>query len=467
MFNLTILRRDKKEKGLNRLAHQGLIKTVIGGYWSLTPRLGDMANNGSINAYNLPQGIISHLFRAIANGSSGVISKVGLHTFVDPRNGGGKLNKNTTDEIVKVISINGEEQLFYSKCQLNFALLRGSIADEDGNISMSLEVGLQDVLAQAQATKNSGGVVIVQVLEVVLSGKLRPQDVKIPGMLVDYIVIADEHDHWQTYGEKFNPKFTSVLGNNNSSNVSKIPLCIRKIIARRAYMEILKCDKHPVINLGIGIPEYISNVAREEGTTNFTLTVESGAVGGYPAGGLSFGASIYPQAFLEQSAQFDFYDGGGLDIAFLGFGEIDNLGNVNVGRIGERINGVGGFINISQSAKQLVFCGTFTASGLEVECDSGKLNIIEEGKIKKFIKQVQQINFNAKYSAGAMQSVKYITERGVFELINNQLVLTEVAPGIDIEKDILSMSDLEIVVSDNISEMDSRIFYYDNMKSYF
>lgn len=448
---------DKNTRGLNQLAHAGLLKKVIGGYWALTPKLGEIAKQENIEAYNWPQGIISHLYRAIASGKPGVISSIGLHTFIDPRYGGGKLNKNTHDNLVELIMLQGKEQLFYPAFPINCAFLRGSVADTNGNISMFAEANFHDNLIQAQAVKNSGGIVFVQVLNVVKKNTLPAHEVKIPGALVDYLVVADEKDHWQTYGEKFNPSFTGTIQTKNKTLTIPSPLTIKKIIARRAYLETLKY-KNAIINLGIGTPEYLSHVALEENKTNFTLTVESGAFGGYPAGGLSFGASISPQAILEQSTQFDFYDGGGIDIAFLGFGEVDSNGNVNVGKLGEKINGVGGFINISQTSKKLVFCGAFTAGGLEIASGDGKLIILKEGSIKKFTKKVQELDFNAHYSAKNKKQIMYITERAVFELINGSMTLTEFAPGIDIKKDILNRADFEIIVSNSVKEMDTAIF---------
>lgn len=455
---------DKLDRGLNQLALNGLIKKVIGGYWALTPKLGEMAQKEQIEAYNFPQGVISHLFRAIAGGKAGVITPIGLNTFIDPRKEGGKLNVRAQENHVELITLRDKEQLFYPSFPIHCALLRGTVADEEGNITMSSETSFQDNLAQAQAVRNSGGIVIVQVLKVVESGSIPAHHIRIPGILVDYLVVANEENHWQTYGEKFNPAFIGAIKPTFQIYQKLLRLDSKKIIGRRAYLEILRYS-NPVINLGIGIPEYVSHVAKEEDESNFTLTVESGAIGGYPAGGLSFGASVNPEAILEQAAQFDFYDGGGLDIAFLGFGEIDQDGNVNVGKLGNKINGIGGFVNISQASKRIVFCGTFTASGLRVVCNAGKLQIIEEGKIQKFVKNLQQINFNVKSSEASKQKVTYITERAVFELTNGKMTLTEIAPGIDIKKDILNHTEMEIIVSNSIREMNPIIFLDTKMKN--
>lgn len=454
---------DRGVRGLNQLSHRGLIKKVIGGYWSLTPELSEMALKGHIQAYNWPQGVISHLFRAIAAGKPGVISPIGLHTFVDPRQGGGKLNDKTQADLVEVVTLQGKEQLFYPALSIHYAFLRGTIADENGNISMQDEATFQDNLAQAQAVHNSGGIVIVQVLNVVKAGSLPAHSIRIPGIFVDYLVIAREDEHWQTYGERFNRFFTGNVRSFSNDSYQISAINAKKIIARRAYLEALKYD-NPVINLGIGLPEYLSKIAREEDYQPFTLTVESGAIGGYPAGELSFGASIDPHVVLEQASQFDFYDGGGIDLAFLGFGQVDQHGHVNVSHLGDRLNGVGGFINIAQSAKRTIFCGTFTASGLEIAVQSGKLNILKEGKIKKFVKEVNQINFNANYKRSYQnEEITYITERAVLKLINNQLTLVEIAPGIDIQRDILDQSNVKIVVSKFIRQMDDKIFLNERM----
>lgn len=449
---------DKGTRGLNQLAHEGLIKRVIGGYWALTPQLTKMVKDNLIEAYNLPQGVISHLFRVIASGKPGLISPVGIATSIDPRYGGGKMNNKTKEDKVELITVNGMEQLFYHSHRIDCALLRGSFADEDGNISMQYEANLQDNLVQAQAAKSSGGIVIVQVLDVLPRGSLSIQDIRIPGVFVDYVVIAHPDNHWQTYAVQFDESFTGRKQNKVYHRTKATPMNEKKIIARRAYLEILKY-KNPIINLGIGLPEYISEIALEEKNDNFTLTVESGAIGGYPAGGMSFGASYHPVAFLEQASQFDFYDGGGLDIAFLSFGEVDSYGNVNINRLGASINGVGGFINISQATKRIVFCGTFTTKGLEIDVNQGRLHIVKEGAVRKFVKDVVEINFNASIIEPHKKHITYITERGVFELINGNLVLTEIAAGIDIQKDILNKSDAKIIVSENITEMNKEIFF--------
>ncbi|MBU3112894.1 acyl CoA:acetate/3-ketoacid CoA transferase [Clostridium lacusfryxellense] len=451
---------DAKEKGLNRLAHEGLVSKVIGGHWGLSPKLAKLAIENKIQAYNLPQGVISNLFRDIAAGKPGSITHVGLKTFVDPRIEGGKLNSCTKEDIVKVIEIENKEYLFYKTFPINVALIRATYADESGNATMEKEAVVLDVLSIAQAAKNSGGIVILQVEKVVANGTLDPRNVKIPGILVDAIVISKPENHMQTYAEQFNPSYNGEI-KMAVDNIQSLELNVRKIISRRASMELIP---NAITNLGIGVPEGISMVANEEGIGDkMVLTLESGPIGGIPAGGLSFGASINPEMILDQNSQFDFYDGGGLDVAFLGLAQCDARGNINVSKFGPKIAGCGGFINITQNSKKVVFCGTFTAGGLNIAIQDGKLKIIHEGKTNKFTSAVEQITFSGEYAVDVAQSVLYITERAVFELSNKGVVLTEIAPGIDLEKDILAHMDFKPIISENLHLMDERIFKEEKM----
>ncbi|MBU3157889.1 acyl CoA:acetate/3-ketoacid CoA transferase [Clostridium estertheticum] len=446
---------DSKDKGLNRLGVEGLVSKVIGGHWGLSPKLSNLAIENKIQAYNLPQGVISNLYRDIASGKPGTITHVGLKTFVDPRIDGGKLNDITKEDIVKVIEIDNKEYLFYKTFPINVALIRATYADESGNATMEKEAVTLDVLSMAQAAKNSGGIVILQVEKVVSNGTLDPRKVKIPGILVDAIVISKPENHMQTYGEQYNPSYNGEI-RMAVDDIPGLKLDERKIISRRAAMELIP---NAVTNLGIGVPEGISMVANEEGIgSDMKLTLESGPIGGIPAGGLSFGAAINPEMILDQTSQFDFYDGGGLDVAFLGLAQCDESGNINVSKFGPKIAGCGGFINITQNSKKVVFCGAFTAGGLKIEVQDGKLNIIKEGKFNKFIKTVEQITFSGEYAVDVSQPVLYITERAVFELSRKGVVLTEIAPGIDLEKDILAHMDFMPVISSNLKFMDERIF---------
>lgn len=445
---------DGKDRGLNRLAHEGLIKRAIGGHWALLPKLAKLAMDNRIEAYNLPLGIISHLYRDAAAHRAGTLSKVGLGTFVDPRQDGGKINPRTTEELVRVMQIDGEEWLFYKTFPVNVALIRGTTADPDGNVTMEREALLLDVQAAAMAARNANGLVIAQVERIVASDSLDARSVVVPGILVDCVVLAPPEAHLQTYGTAYNAAFSGEI----RMPVDKIPVALldeRKVIARRCAFEL---PLGGVINLGIGVPEVLGAVAAEERVLDrLTLTTEPGVIGGMPQGGLDFGAAVNTQALLHQNQQFDFYDGGGLDLACLGMAEIDRAGNVNVSRFGPRLAGAGGFINISQNARRLVFAGTFMAGGLRVALEGGQLRILAEGKTRKFVDAVEQITFSGPVAAGKGQSVLYVTERCVFRLQAEGLQLIEVAPGIDIERDILSQMAFRPVIG-QVKLMDARIY---------
>lgn len=447
---------NRDGRGAEHFAHKGMLKRMIAGHYNTAPAIGKMILNNEMEAYNLPQGTLSQLCRDIAAHKIGTITHVGLNTFVDPRIEGGKLNSVTTENVVELIEILGQEKLLYKAFPINIAFLRGSYADELGNVTLQREIGPGETTAIAQAVKNSGGIVIVQVEKVLKAGSLDPRLVRLPKIYVDALVVTeDPADHEQSFGCSFDP---SVCGDLTVpvGGIPIPPLTPKKVIGRRAAME-LTMDK--VVNLGIGIPEYVSAVANEEGILDWmTLTVEAGPVGGVPCGGSQFGAAVNAECILSHHEQFDFYDGGGADLAFLGLAQADKDGNINVSKFGPRIAGCGGFINITQNAKKVFYCGTFTAGGFKADVKDGKLHILQEGAEKKFIDTVEQITFSGPYAASLNQPVMYITERAVFELRKDGVYLIEIAPGVDLQKDILDLMDFVPKMDGEPKLMDARIF---------
>lgn len=444
-----------KDKGPQHFAHAGMIGKWIGGHCGLSPDFAKMVLSGGCEGYNLPQGVISQLWREIAAHRPGMITKTGIGTYVDPRLEGGKMNKITTKDIVEVVNFAGEEWLFYAGFPVDVAIIRGTTADENGNLTIEDEGAWFEILPLAQATKNSGGIVIAEVKYVALAGTLNPKSVRVPGVLVDHLVISQPENHWQSAATLFNPAFSGRT-REPMGQIPAMKLDERLIIARRAAMEL---TPGAAVNFGVGIPQGIAAVTAVEGVPDLAImTSETGTIGGVPADGHDFGMSYNADAFVEQMVQFDWYSGGGLDIAFESFAQVDASGNVNVSKFNGKSVGCGGFIDITQHAKKVVYVGSFTAGGLKLVAAAAKLTIESEGAHKKFVKQVEQITASGAYAAKIKQPVLFVTERAVFELQNGKIVLIEVAPGIDADKDVLAQMDFKAEKSPKLKSMPPEIF---------
>ena len=478
---------DRGRRGVNHFGNAGMVRAVCGGHWRSATRLSALALNEEIEAWNLPQGVITHLYRAIAAGQPGLLSRVGLHTFVDPRTAldaryqGGAINRQALRaqaagrHRVEALRLRGEDFLFYPAFPIHCAVLRATAADVRGNLSTHGEAFHHELLAVAQATRNSGGLVIAQVRErVAHHGELA--SIRVPGHLVDVVVHnTDPELHRITFGEQENASYLQpwrgeAFEDSQTPGADNGVLDARALVQRRAVLE-LASGEHRVVNLGVGMPAAVGGLAQAAGVRGYTLSVEAGPIGGTPADGLSFGASAWPEAVVDQPAQFDFYDGGGIDLAVLGMAELDAAGNVNVSRFGAgehaSIAGVGGFINITQGARSLVFVGTLTTGGLQVQAGDGRLRIVQEGRLKKLVPAVSHLSYNAAYMAGRGQRVRYITERAVFEMRPPgaeaaggpaQLTLIEIAPGLDLQRDVLDACGAPVMVAQDLRTMDARIF---------
>jgi len=453
--------------GADHFAHEGMLKRVIGGSYvtapasSPPPRLVDMVYQNKIEAYNFPMGVLMHLHREIAAKRPGLITQVGLKTFVDPRLNGAKMNEKTKEDLIEVLPMHGKEYLFYHAFPIHVAIIRGTTADEFGNISMEHEGSFSIMLHLAMAAHNWGGKVIAQVKRVTTRGSLNPQMVKIPGILVDAVVI-DENQR-QATGIAYDPTVSGEI-KKPMGRVETAPLNIEKVAARRALMELRKGD---IVNLGFGIPSLISSVAAEENLTDLiSFTIEHGAVGGVPLSGLQFGSAMNPEVLVDSTSQFDFLTGGGIDAASMAFAEVDGQGNVNVSRLNKVphvLSGAGGFIDILHNVKRILFCGTLTAGGIQAEVRDGGVKIQKEGKVLKCVRELQHRTFDAAFALEKGQEVVYISERAVFRLHPRGLVLTEIAPGIDIQKDIRPVVQFDFHIAPDLREMDSRIFRHEAM----
>ena len=450
---------DVKEagsRGLSRLgeAGPGLVTKWYGAHVGSAFALRDLAANNQLQSWCLPQGIAVSIWREIAAGRPGLLSKVGLGTFVDPRMEGGRMNQCTEGNVAELVEFDGEEYLYYKSFPLQVALLRGTIADENGNISFMNEGILNEGLAVAAAAHNSGGIVIVQVQYLTKNDTIPPKDVKIPGILVDYVVEAqDPMSCWQTEGRYFEPAFSGQIRRPMGA-IPAIPLSERKVIARRCAAEV---QEGYVLNLGVGMSADVGSILAEEGYIDrVTMCCESGMIGGVPCALPNFGSSYNPEAVVEQSNSFDIITGGGLNMTCLGMGECDEDGNVNVSKFGPRLTGPGGFIDITSATPKVVFCGTFMGKA-KLQIGDGKLTIVQEGKVRKLLKSVEQITFAGK-QIRPDQDVLYVTERCVMKPIDGKMTIIEIAPGIDLEKDILAQMDFVPAVAEDLKTMDPGMF---------
>lgn len=451
---------SNRDRGLQHLAHEGLVKRIIGSHWGLQPRWMDLIHQNKVEAYCLPQGQIAHLYRATAYGNPGKLTKIGLGTFIDPRLEGGKMNERTRKlpDLVEVVEFRGEEYLFYHGIPLDVVIIRGTKVDEKGNLTTEEEAMKLELMPAVLAAKRYGGKVLAQAKYKVKHGTLHPKQVVVPGVFLDAAVIPErpEIDHPQTNCAYFDPAFSGDIRVPLDA-LPVLPLSVRKVIGRRAVMLI---TPEAVINLGTGIPnDTIGSIAAEEGILDrFTVTVESGIYGGVPYGGVDFGIAKNMDALIEHHVQFDYYNGAGVDFTFMGAAEMDRRGNVNATKFGDRVPGAGGFIDITQGARCVVFCSTFTADGLEVDFTEGRVRIAREGRVRKLVERVQQVSYSADFARRKGQRMYFVTERCVFELGEEGPVLIEVAPGVDLERDVLQQMDFRPAISPSLKTMDERLF---------
>ncbi|UCF37153.1 MAG: acyl CoA:acetate/3-ketoacid CoA transferase [Acidobacteriota bacterium] len=453
--NLTVIHPcgigDAADRGLSHLARPGLIKRAVGGFWGNSLKMVELARTGQIEAYNFPQGVLSHLTRAVASGAPGVITRTGLHTFVDPRVEGGKLNQEATEDLVKLIEIEGNEYLFFPSPRIDVGLIRGSSIDCEGNLSMEEEVGKFAMLSIAQAVKRNRGLVIAQVKRVREQEHTPAYQVHVPAVFIDAVIV--EPDQGMTFLSPWEP---ALIRRDADFEPESLTLTgIPRTVAKRAAEELSPGD---FVNVGFGMADGVPIVAQQEGVIDSLIfMIEQGAVGGIPTTGLNFGAMYQPLGILDDGYQFDYFHGGGLDIAFLGFAQIDREGNVNSSKFGSHITGCGGFIDISQNARKVVFCGSFAVKG-EVIMHGDRIEVTDPGKKRKFIQNVEQITFSGKYALERGQEVLYVTERAVFRLIPGGLRLEEIAPGVDLERDILAMMDFVPEIADDLKPMSPGFF---------
>ena len=464
--NLTLMHscgQSDRDRGIQHFAHEGMLARIIGGHWGLQPKIMDLIARNKILAYNFPQGQFAQLYRSMAGGEPGKITKVGLGTFIDPRLDGGKMNEITKNapDLVDVVTIDGEEYMRYKPIPIDYCIIRGTRIDENGNLSTEEEAMNLEVFSAVMACKKFGGKVIAQAKYKVAANSIHCKQVTVPGVFIDAAVICPdpEVDHRQTHSFAFNPAYCGNIRTPDDSG-DTLPLTVRKVIGRRAMMELSKND---ILNVGTGIPnDVVGPIIAEEGISDdVTITVESGIYGVVPMGGIDFGIAKNNFALMRHDDQFDFYNGQGVDVTFMGAGQVDKDGNVNATRLGPNPTGAGGFIDITTNAKHIVFCSTFTGKGLEVSFEGGKVTILKEGSLIKFVNKLQQISYNGVIARNKGQKMHYVTERAVFELTPEGLVLTEIANGIDLQTQILDLMEFKPIISENLKTIDSCIYKAD------
>jgi propionate CoA-transferase len=444
---------DFADRGFSQLALPGLMRRTIGSNIGNEPALGALVEAGELEAYSFPQGVLSLLCREIAGGRPGLVTHIGLDTYVDPRHTGGKQNPRTTEDLVEVVSLRGREWLLYHAFPIDVAVIRGSTADADGSLTLHDEAVRGEMLAMAMAARNSGGIVIAQVKQLAGAGSLPARSVDVPGALVDYGLV--DPGQTQTYVTPYSPYYAGALRRPAAAG-APIPLDARKVIARRSLLEFAPGD---ICNLGFGISQGIGAIAFEEGVADqLVLTVEQGIFGGVPVAGNEGGTGFNYQAMIEQPSMFDFYDGGGLDVASLSFAEVDRHGNVNVHAFSGRVRGPGGFPNISARTKKLNFVGTFTARGLELDFAGDRLAIRADGSLPKFVEEVREISFSGRMARERGQQVRFITERAVFALTDDGVTLIEVAEGVDPRRDVLDRMGFAPQVAEPLGRVDPRVY---------
>jgi acyl CoA:acetate/3-ketoacid CoA transferase len=460
---------DKKTRGMNCFAHEGLVRKVIGGHWVWSPAMQQLAVTEKIEAYILPGGVSSQLMREIGAGRPGLFTHVGLGTVCDPRQGGGRMNASAKEDLAEVVRVDGREYLRYKPFPIHIAIVRASAADEDGNISFEHEAANLDAQSLALAARTSGGKVIVQVKERLPHGALRAREVRIPSAWVDAIVV--DPNQQSSYDIPFDVALSGEL-TGEARRVSeeadhaaeivaaRVAFSERQAVARRASVELFNTPKaRPVVNYGVGVPDAVAKliVARGE-QQRIYQTIEHGTYGGTLMDGVLFGYARNASAMLDAPTQFDFYGGGGLDIAFLGFGEFDALGNVNVSKLGGLTVGPGGFIDIAQNAKKVVFCGTLSAKGVKLQTGDGKMTVLQQGSVKKLVQQVEQITYSGPQGLVRGQEVLYLTERASFRLTAGGILLFEIAPGIDLQRDVLDQMEFAPIVAEKLTMMNKDHF---------